>query len=107
VLSSEFLELCSKALPNKEALTCQGQRLTPGSIEAHANSLPSALTNDGLGKQDRVAVCLGNSVDTVVSAFGALKAFMISQHIESCRYLPETSTWENQRERPSESEGGA
>ena len=107
MLSSEFLETCSNAFPNKEALACQGQNLTPCSIEAHANSLPSALTNDGLGKQGRVAVCLGNSVDTVVSAFGALKAFMVSQHIESCRDLPKTSTWENQRERPSESEGGA
>ena len=107
MLSSEFLETCSNAFPNKEALACQGQRLTPGSTEAHANSLPCALNNDGLGKQDRVAVCLGNSVDSAVSTSGALKAFMVSQHIESCRDLPKTSTWENQRERPSESEGGA
>jgi acyl-CoA synthetase (AMP-forming)/AMP-acid ligase II len=107
VLFSEFLETCSNAFPNKEALACQGRGLTLGRIEAPANSLRSALTNDGLRPQDGVAVCLGNSVDSVVSAFGALKAFMVSQYIESCRYLPKTSTWENQRGRPSESEGGA
>jgi acyl-CoA synthetase (AMP-forming)/AMP-acid ligase II len=107
VLFSEFLETCSNAFLNKEALACQGQRLTLGSIEAHANSLRSPLINDGLRKQDRVAVCLGNSVHSVVSVFGALKAFMVSQYIESSRDLPKTSTWENQRERPSESEGGA
>ena len=104
MLSSEFLETCSNAFPSKEALTCQGQRLTLGSIEAHANSPRSALINDGLRQQDRVAVYLGNSV---VSAFGALKAFMVSQYIDSCRDLPNTSTWGNQRERPGRSEGGA
>jgi acyl-CoA synthetase (AMP-forming)/AMP-acid ligase II len=107
VLRSEFLETCSKAFPNKEALACQCQKGTLGSIKAHANSLWDALANDGLLKQDRVAVYVGNSVDSVVLVFGALKAFMVYQYIESCRDLPKTSTWENQRERPSESEGGA
>ena len=104
MLSSEFLETRGNAFPNQEALACQGRRLTLGSIEAHANSPRSALINDGLRQQDGVAVYLGNSV---VSAFGALKAFVVVRHIECCLGLPKTSTWENQRERPSESEGGA
>jgi acyl-CoA synthetase (AMP-forming)/AMP-acid ligase II len=107
VLFSEFRETCSNAFPNKKALACQGQRVTLGSIEAHGNSLRSPLTNDGLRQQDRVAVYLGNSVHAVVSVFGALKAFMVSQYIESSRDLPKTSDWESQQEKPSESEGGA
>jgi acyl-CoA synthetase (AMP-forming)/AMP-acid ligase II len=107
VLFSQFLETCSKAFPNKWALACQGGRVTLGSIKAHANSPRSASINDGLRKQDGLAVYLGNSVHSVVSMFGALKAFVVSRYIESCRDLPKTSTWENQRERPSESEGGA
>jgi acyl-CoA synthetase (AMP-forming)/AMP-acid ligase II len=95
VLSSEFLETCSNACPNQEALTCQGQILTPGSVQAHLNSLRSALINDGLRQQDRVAVYLGNSVHSAVSVFGALKTFMVSQHSESCGNLPETSACES------------
>lgn len=107
MLFSEFLEMRSNAFPNKEALACQGQRVAWGSIEAHANSLRSALINDGLRKQDSAAVYLGSSVDSVVSVFGALKAFVVSQCIESCRHLPKTSAWEGHQEKPSESEGGA
>ena len=109
MLFREFLEMRSNAFPNKEALACQGQRVAWGSIEAHANSLRSALINDGLRKQDSAAVYLGSSVDSVVSVFGALKAFVVSQYIdiESCRHLPKTSAWESQQEKPSESEGGA
>ena len=93
MLFSECRETCSNAFPNKGALACQGQRLTLGSIEAHVNSLWSALINDGLRKQDRVAVYLDNFVHSVVSVFGALKAFMVSHYIESRRDLPRTFAW--------------
>jgi len=74
VLLSDFLETSAKAFPCKVALVCQDRRVTFSGVDTHANSLGNALIDDGLRKQDRVAVYLDNSVESVVSIFGTLKA---------------------------------
>jgi len=95
------------AFPNKESPACQCPGVTLASIEAHPHQLQSALTNNGLRRQDRVATMhLGTSDNSFPPAFGALKACILSRYIKSYRHLPRTSAWESQPGRPSESEGG-
>jgi len=74
MLVNEFLELSTKEFPNKEALICYSKRLTFIDIDKTANSIANALIYYGLQKQDRVAIYLENSVESVISIFGILKA---------------------------------
>ena len=70
----EFLEQSADRTPDKTALVCDGQRLTYAGIEARSNQLAHVLLAKGLQRWDRVAVYAPNSVDTVLSIFGILKA---------------------------------
>ncbi len=74
MLINEFLEQSAKRYPNKEALVFQKKRLTFIEIEKSANSIANALIHNGLQRQDRVAIYLENSVESVISIFGILKA---------------------------------
>jgi len=74
MLVNDFLEQNAKRFPNKVALVYQNRRLTYTEIENNANSLANALMHHGLQRQDRVAIYLENSVESVVSIFGTLKA---------------------------------
>jgi long-chain acyl-CoA synthetase len=74
MLVHEFLERAVAKTPDKEALICQNRRLTYIEIERFSNSLSNALVALGLQKLDRVAIYLENSVESVVSIFGILKA---------------------------------
>lgn len=74
MLLNEFLEKSAEMYPDKVALICQNQRLTFGEIDNAANSLSNALVEEGIQRQDRVVVYLDNSVESVVSIFGILKA---------------------------------
>jgi amino acid adenylation domain-containing protein len=74
MLVNEFLERSANQFPNKEALICQERRVTFLEIEQAANSIANALIDQGLHKQDRAAIYLENSVESVISIFGILKA---------------------------------
>jgi amino acid adenylation domain-containing protein len=74
MLVNEFLEKSAKIYPNKEALICQKNRINYKEIDESANSLSNALINLGFQKQDRAAVYLENSMESVVSIFGILKS---------------------------------
>jgi len=74
MLVNEFLEKSVKRFPNKIALVSQNKRLTYIQIENAANSLANALIFYGLHKQDRAAIYLENSIESVISIFGILKA---------------------------------
>jgi long-chain acyl-CoA synthetase len=82
MLVNEFLEQTAARTPNKEALIFQQQRLTYLELDNFANRLGNALLELGLQKLDspgerlcpRVAIYLDNSIETVVSIFGVLKA---------------------------------
>jgi len=69
-----LLEDSADRRPEKLALVCDGRRLTYGEIEGQANRLAHALQAHGIGRGDRVAIYLRNSVELVVSLFGVLKA---------------------------------
>lgn len=74
MLVNEFLENSAKKFPDKEALISQGEGFTYSEINERANRLANAFISQGLRKQERIAVYLENSVESVVSIFGILKA---------------------------------
>jgi len=74
MLVNEFLEKTTKRFPEKVSLVYKKKRITYSEIEKSANSLANALINNDLQKQDRVAIYLENSVESVISIFGILKA---------------------------------
>jgi amino acid adenylation domain-containing protein len=69
-----FLQKSAEYLPNKEALICEGRRLTFAEIEIYSNCLANSIKAAGLQKLDRIAIYLENSVEIVISIFGILKA---------------------------------
>jgi len=88
MLVCEFLEESARQLPEKTALINQNKRLTYIEIENAANSIAQALLHYGLQSQDRVAIYLENSVESVMSIFGALKASGIFVVINSQTKAP-------------------
>jgi long-chain acyl-CoA synthetase len=69
-----LLEERARQDPEKIALVCGAERRTYAALDAEANRLARALATRGVRRGDRVAVCLDNSVELVVSLFGVLKA---------------------------------
>jgi len=74
VLVQRFLEHSAERFPDKAALICQNERLTYRDLEGRCNRLALELSSAGVQRGDRVAICLENSPETVISIFGALKA---------------------------------
>ena len=74
MLVQDFLRHSAARLPDKVALICGEQRLSYAQLDAMADRLAHALIVQGVGRGDRVAIHLQNSVEAVVGIFGALKA---------------------------------
>ena len=74
MLVNEFLENSTRFNPGKVALICQNKRFAYNEINTMANQLSNAFIDFGVKAKDRVAVYLDNSLETVVSIFGTLKA---------------------------------
>jgi len=74
MLVNHFLENSAARLPDKVALICGDQRLTYQEINQCADKLAAALVEIGVKRQDRVVIFLDNSVESVISLFGVLKA---------------------------------
>ena len=74
MLVQHFLEACSSRLPDKTALIVGEQRLTYSHINEEANRLAYALISAGMKRGDRVTVFMDNSVESIISIFGILKA---------------------------------
>jgi len=73
-LIHHFLEKSAACLPDKVGLVCEEQRLTYREINRSADQLAAALIGIGIKRQDRVVIFMGNSVESVISLFGILKA---------------------------------
>src|SRR5262245_22156065 len=69
-----FLELSALRFHEKTALVCGQRRLNYGQIEEQCNQLAHGLIRLGIQREDRVAVYLNNSVESVLSIFAILKA---------------------------------
>jgi amino acid adenylation domain-containing protein len=74
LLVQHFLESSARRFPAKTAVIHKGQRISYREIEQRSNRLAHALIAAGLRRGDRVAICLDNTPDTVVSIFACLKA---------------------------------
>jgi len=74
MLVNNFLENSSVRFGAKTALICGTQRYSYQELEVSANRMGHFLIEEGLRRQDRVAVYLENSGEAVISIFGALKA---------------------------------
>ena len=74
MLVNEFLENTAELYPDKVALVCQHKRHTFAWIDNSACSFGNALIEEGFQRQDRAVVYLENSIESVISIFGILKA---------------------------------
>ena len=74
MLVEHFLEHSAKTFPDKVALVCSNERLTYREIEERSNRLAHALMAAGVQRGDRLAICLENSPEAVISVFATLKA---------------------------------
>jgi len=74
MLLQHFLEESSQRYPKKVALIHKEERWTYEEIDRKANQVARFLRAQGMQRGDRVAIFLDNSVESVVSLFGILKA---------------------------------
>ena len=74
MLIRHFLEHSADKRPEKLALVCGEERLNYAQVEEQANRIAWALIEAGVERGDRVAILLENSVEAVLSIFGASKA---------------------------------
>ncbi len=74
MLLQNFLEESARKSPDKTAIVFGGERLSYAKIDSDADRLANLFRQCGVLRGDRIAVFLDNSVETVVSIFGALKA---------------------------------
>ena len=74
MLLNHFLENSAEKFPDKVALVFQKERLTYQEINNSANRLASGLKELRVERGERVAIFLENSVESVISIFGILKA---------------------------------
>ncbi|MEQ1572601.1 MAG: amino acid adenylation domain-containing protein, partial [Vicinamibacterales bacterium] len=72
-LAGEFERQVAET-PDNIALTFEHQALTYRELDARANQLGWRLLADGVGPEDRVAVCLERSIEMVVGILAILKA---------------------------------
>ncbi|MHC4326656.1 MAG: AMP-binding protein, partial [Planctomycetota bacterium] len=73
-LVHEWLCRSAQRFPNKVALVCGRQRWTYSALDQRTDHFAATLLNEGVRRQDRVAVLLDNSAETVISLYGILKA---------------------------------
>lgn len=69
-----FLEEAARSFPDKTALVCGETRLRYADLDQRSNRLAHGLIELGVERGDRVAVCLENTVEAVVSIFAVWKA---------------------------------
>ena len=74
MLVQRFLEQSARKSPDKIALVVGENRLTYATIDEHSNRIASYLRSLGVNRQDRVAIFLDNSAESVIALFGVLKA---------------------------------
>jgi amino acid adenylation domain-containing protein len=73
-LLHDFIQQSARRLPEKLALVCGTARLSYGELDARANALAHALRRRGVERGDRVLIFADNTVETVISFWGVLKA---------------------------------
>ncbi len=73
-LLHDYLLSAAQRSPDKVALVCGKSRLTYAELDARSNALARLLAERGVARGDRVIVFADNTVETVISFWGVLKA---------------------------------
>jgi len=73
-LLHQLLTASAERHPDKEAVTFENRSITYRELEAASDQLAHALIQHGVGKGDRVGICLNKCMESVISIFGILKA---------------------------------
>jgi len=73
-LLQDYLHDAARRFPEKEALICQGKRLTFRELEEASNAVARDLERLGIERGDRVLIFADNTVETVVAFWAVLKA---------------------------------
>ncbi len=74
VLVHEWLRRSARRMPEKEAIICGQERWSYKKLDVYSDRFAEALLDLGVCRQDRVVILTGNSLETVVSLYGTLKA---------------------------------
>ncbi len=73
-LLHEFLSASAEGYPDKRAIVFGNTELTYSQLEEKTQSLASYLKEINIRKGDRVAILLGNTIETAIAFWGTLKA---------------------------------
>lgn len=73
-LIQHYLSLSANRFPEKVALVCENDHITYSQLEQNSTQLAHALIKSGIKRQDRVIVFMDNSIETIISLYGILKA---------------------------------
>jgi len=73
-LLHDSLARSARALPDKDALVCGGERFTYADLDRRSNALANHLAQSGVRRGDRVLIFAENSAETAIAFWSALKA---------------------------------
>ncbi|MPQ71606.1 MULTISPECIES: syringopeptin non-ribosomal peptide synthetase SypA [unclassified Pseudomonas] len=74
LLLHQMFEAHAAARPDAVAVTYEGQRLSYGELNQWANQIAHRLIAEGIGADDRVAICVERSLEMIAGLVGILKA---------------------------------
>ena len=78
-----FLATVAAASPDKEALVCEGKRLSFAELDARSSRLAAALVAQGVAVGDRVALCMPNCSEFVLAFLAIVKAGAIAVPVDT------------------------
>ena len=90
MMAYDYLDLHARQQPNAEFAVGVGKHITYREARCAVNRIAQAMIASQLGPGDRVAILMGNSIETVLVFLGALKAGVVPAPI-NCRLKP--SDW--------------
>ena len=90
MMAYDYLDLHARQQPNSEFAVGVGKHITYREARDAVNRIAQAMIASQLGPGDRVAILMGNSIETVLVFLGALKAGVVPAPI-NCRLKP--SDW--------------
>jgi amino acid adenylation domain-containing protein len=68
------IENAAERFPDQTAVRCAGQSLTYAQLLQRVNHLASCLTEQGIGRGDRVGIYMNKSLESVIAIYGIMKA---------------------------------
>src|SRR5690554_638307 len=74
MLLGDTLIHTTEKYPYKTAVVNKNRKITYEQLNKNAASLANGLISEGICRQDRIAVYLENSIESVVSIYGILKS---------------------------------